>query len=49
MEEGNNADTPVQFVGWLVNKKPIYAFQFSGMRHDIGSLESYQEAQRLFR
>ncbi|MEL7556144.1 MAG: nucleotidyltransferase family protein [bacterium] len=48
IEEGNNADAPGQFVGWLVNKKPVYAFRFSGKRHDIGSLESYQEAQRLF-
>ncbi len=48
IEEGNNADAPGQFVGWLVNRKPVYAFRFSGKRHDIGSLESYQEAQRLF-
>ena len=48
LEEGNNADAPGQFVGWLVRKKPVYAFRFTGKRHDIGSLESYREAQRLF-
>jgi glucose-1-phosphate thymidylyltransferase len=48
IKEGNNPDAPGQFVGWLVNKKPVYAYRFSGKRHDIGSMESYQEAQRLF-
>jgi glucose-1-phosphate thymidylyltransferase len=48
LKEGNNPDAPGQFVGWLVNKKPVYAYRFSGKRHDIGSMESYQEAQRLF-
>jgi len=48
IKEGNNPDAPGQFIGWLVQKKPVYAFRFSGKRHDIGSLESYEEAQRLF-
>jgi len=48
IEEGNNADAPGQFIGWLVRKKPVYAYRFTGKRHDIGSLESYREAQRLF-
>jgi len=48
IKEGNNADAPGRFVSWLVHKKPVYAFRFVGKRHDIGSLESYQEAQRLF-
>lgn len=48
ISEGNNPDAPGQFVGWLVDKKPVYAYRFSGKRHDIGSLESYREAQKLF-
>lgn len=48
INEGNNPDAPGQFVGWLLDKKPVYAYRFSGKRHDIGSLESYQEAQRFF-
>lgn len=48
IDEGNNPDAPGQFVGWLVDKKQVYAYRFDGKRHDIGSLESYQEAQRLF-
>ncbi|HCX96368.1 MAG TPA: nucleotidyltransferase family protein [Spirochaetaceae bacterium] len=48
IEEGNSPDAPGQFVGWLVNKRPVYAFRFTGKRHDIGSLDSYREARRLF-
>lgn len=48
ISEGNNPDAPGQFVGWLVDRKPVYAYRFSGKRHDIGSLESYREAQKLF-
>ncbi|MFZ2782532.1 MAG: nucleotidyltransferase family protein [Rectinemataceae bacterium] len=48
VEEGNNLDAPGQFIGWLVDKKPVYAFRFAGKRYDIGSLDSYREAQRLF-
>jgi len=48
IKEGNNTDSPGQFIRWLVNENPVYAFRFSGMRYDIGSLVSYQEAQRLF-
>ncbi len=48
VEEGNNTDAPGEFISWLVSKKPIYAFRFSGNRYDIGSLESYSNSQRLF-
>lgn len=48
IKEGNNADAPGQFIGWLVRRMPVYAFWFCGKRHDIGSLESYQEAQNHF-
>lgn len=47
-EEGNNSDAPGQFVGWLVKRKPIYAYRFTGTRRDIGSLDNYREAQKLF-
>ncbi len=48
VEEGNNSDAPGQFVGWLIKRKPIYAYRFAGKRHDIGSLDSYLEAQKFF-
>ena len=48
LEEGNNPDAPGHFIPWLIKHKPMYAFQFEGQWHDIGTLESYQEAQVVF-
>jgi len=48
LDEGNNKDAPGNFVPWLINKKPVYAFVTKGMRLDIGTQKSYEEAQKLF-
>ncbi|HBG00066.1 MAG TPA: nucleotidyltransferase family protein, partial [Firmicutes bacterium] len=48
LEEGNNPDAPGHFVPWLIKHKPIYAFQFEGQWYDIGTFESYEEAQAVF-
>ncbi|MCH5186529.1 MAG: nucleotidyltransferase family protein [Oscillospiraceae bacterium] len=48
LDEGNNKDAPGNFIPWLINKKPVYAFITEGMRIDIGTPDSYKEAQRLF-
>lgn len=48
LEEGNNPDAPGHFIPWLLKHKPVYAFQFAGQWHDIGTLESYEEAQTVF-
>lgn len=48
LDEGNNPDAPGHFVPWLIKHKSVYAFQFEGQWHDIGTLESYQEAQVVF-
>lgn len=48
LAEGNNPDAPGHFIPWLIKHKPTYAFQFSGQWHDIGTLESYEEAQVVF-
>ena len=48
VEEGNNPDAPGQFIGWLVKRKPVYAYRFTGKRHDIGTMDSYIESQKLF-
>jgi glucose-1-phosphate thymidylyltransferase len=45
---GENVDAPGQFVRWLAAKKPVYAFEFSGRRYDIGSIESYEEVKKIF-
>lgn len=48
VDAGAPADAPGQFIEWLVARKPVYAFQFVGRRYDIGTLESYERAQRIF-
>ncbi len=46
LDEGNNPDAPGNFVPWLINHKDVYAYKFSGNRYDIGTLESYELAQK---
>ena len=46
--EGNNPDAPGHFVPWLIKHKDVYAYEFSGQRHDIGTMESYEKVQTLF-
>lgn len=48
LDEGNNPDAPGHFIPWLIKHRPVYAFRFAGQWHDIGTLESYQEAQIVF-
>ena len=48
LQEGNNPDAPGHFIPWLIKHKPVFAFQFEGQWHDIGTIESYHEAQLVF-
>lgn len=48
LKEGNNPDAPGYFVGWLVGETDVYAYRFDVMAIDIGTPESYYEAQKLF-
>lgn len=45
LRANKNTDAPGQFVAWLVDKQPVYAYRFDGKRYDIGSLASYEEAK----
>lgn len=45
---GGNPDAPGNLVPWLAGRLPVYAFTFEGARYDIGTPESYAEAQRAF-
>jgi len=49
LDEGNNPDAPGNFIPWLLTHKPVYAFTPEGMRLDIGTPKSYQEAQEMFK
>jgi len=48
LAEGGNPDAPGNFVPYLAARLPLYAFKFEGRRYDIGNMESYEEAKRLF-
>lgn len=48
LADGNNPDAPGHFVPYLLNKKPVHAFQFEGQRYDIGTVESYERVQEIF-
>ena len=48
LQEGNPPDAPGNLIPWLVQRRPVYAFQFQGNRYDIGTLESYHHAIRVF-
>jgi glucose-1-phosphate thymidylyltransferase len=49
IEEGNPPDAAGHFVAWLCKHLPVFGFVFSGLWFDIGSKESYAEADALFR
>jgi glucose-1-phosphate thymidylyltransferase len=43
--EGNSPDAPGHFVAWLHTRRPVYGRVMPAGRHDIGSPETYREAQ----
>ena len=47
--EGNNPDQPGRLVQWLYPRVPFYAWKVPGVWFDIGSIESLEEANRVFR
>ena len=47
--EGISHDAPGSFIQWLCRRKDVYAFLMPGKRYDIGNLESYEEAKRLYK
>lgn len=48
LREGHNADRPGDYITWLLKTDRVYAYPFTGQWFDIGSLDSYQEADRYF-
>ena len=50
IEEGRNPDAPGFFISWLSKKTPVQGFVFDSgsIWFDIGSLESYEAADRAF-
>jgi len=48
LDEGNNPDAPGHFIPYLIQQKPVHAYIFEGYRYDIGTLDSYERAQKIF-
>lgn len=48
IENGCGFDAPGNLAHYLVDRTTIYAYEMPGSRFDIGSLDSYEEAKRLF-
>jgi len=47
--ESKKSDTAGDYIRWLCQEKEVYGFQFTGKWYDIGSVESYREAQDNFK
>ncbi len=48
LEHGCGYDAPGNLAHYLCEIAPMHAWQMSGSRFDIGSLDSYEEAKKLF-
>ena len=46
---GNSPDQPGRFVQWLYARQPVKTFQLKGKWLDIGSKETLEEANEIFR
>lgn len=48
IDEGNNPDQPGRLVQWLYPRVPFYTWKVPGLWFDIGSIETLEEANRVF-
>ncbi len=48
-KEGNPSDPIGRFIMWLYKQEPVYAFHAKGYLLDLGSLDSYRQAEAFFR
>jgi len=46
LREGNNPDSPGNFIGWLCEREPVYGYALQGRWWDVGTPRSYDEARR---
>lgn len=48
IKEGNNPDQPGRLVQWLYPRVPFYTWKVPGLWYDVGSIETLEEANRVF-
>ena len=46
--EGNNPDQPGRLVQWMYPRVPFYTWRVPGLWFDVGSIETLEEANRVF-
>ena len=46
--EGNNPDQPGRLVQWLYPRIPFYVWKVPGLWFDVGSIETLEDANRVF-
>lgn len=49
IQEGNNPDQPGRFIQWLYPRVPVHTWKVPGIWYDIGSKETLEEANRIFK
>jgi glucose-1-phosphate thymidylyltransferase len=49
IDEGNNPDQPGRFIQWLYTRRAVKTFQIKGTWFDIGSKETLEQANEIFR
>ncbi|HKR12144.1 MAG TPA: nucleotidyltransferase family protein [Pyrinomonadaceae bacterium] len=45
---GNNPDQPGRLVQWMYSRVPFYTWEVPGLWFDVGSIETLEEANRVF-
>ena len=48
LAESGTSDAAGDYIWWLHKRKNVYGFQFTGKWYDIGSVETYKQAQEKF-
>lgn len=48
LKDKNHKDAPGNFIAWLHKRIPVYGFVFRERWFDIGDLESYQKANKIY-
>ena len=49
VRQSQKTDKAGDYIRWLTETDAVYGFKFAGKWYDIGSIESYQEAQEKFK